>query len=66
MRLGRTLYRCVARDEPNNIPQTELESVQRLWRNLPLSEIRQGISSTADHDFLSFHAMGTNLIPLRS
>ena len=66
MREGRTSYRCVADVDPNNLLKSELEYTQQVWRSLPLSEIHQGISSTADHDFLSFHAMGTNLIPLRS
>ena len=44
----------------------DLKSVQWLWRNLPLSGIRYGISSTADHDFLSLHVIGTNPIPLHS
>jgi len=35
---GRPLYRCVAGVEPNNPPQTELESVMRLWSNLPSSK----------------------------
>ena len=39
MQSGRTLYRCVARDEPNNLPQTELEYTQPLWRNLLSSKI---------------------------
>jgi len=37
---GRTLYRCVAGVEPNSLPQTELISVQRLWRNLQSSTIQ--------------------------
>jgi len=36
---GRTLYRCVAGVEPNNLPQTELESVKRLQSNLQSSKI---------------------------
>jgi len=36
---GRPLYRCVAGVEPNNLPQPELESVMRLWSNLPSSKI---------------------------
>jgi len=36
---GRPLYRCVAGVEPNNLPQTELESVMRLWSNLPSSKV---------------------------
>ena len=36
---GRPLYRCVASGEPNNLPQRELESIQRLWSNLPSSKI---------------------------
>jgi len=35
----RPLYRCVAGVEPNILPQTELESVMRLWSNLPSSKI---------------------------
>ena len=35
----RPLYRCVAGVEPNNLPPTELESVMRLWSNLPSSKI---------------------------
>ena len=37
MRQGRTLYRCVAGDEPNNLLKKELEYAQRLLRNLPSS-----------------------------
>jgi len=36
---GHPLYRCVAGIEPNNLPQPELESVMRLWSNLPSSKI---------------------------
>jgi len=36
---GRPLYRCVGGLEPNNLPQRELESIQRSWRNLPSSNI---------------------------
>jgi len=36
---GRPLYRCVAGVKPNNLPQTELESVIRLWSNLPSSKV---------------------------
>jgi len=39
MRQGRTLYRCVASVEPNNLPQRALESVKWLWSNLQLSKI---------------------------
>ena len=39
MRWGCILYRWVARDEPNNLPQTELEYTQPLWRNLLSSKI---------------------------
>ena len=42
MRWGCTLYRCEARDEPNNLPQTELEYAKRLWRNQLLSRIPPG------------------------
>jgi len=35
----RPLYRCVAGVEPNILPQTELESVMRLWSNLPSSKV---------------------------
>jgi len=37
---GLLLYRCVAGVEPNNLPQTELESVMRLWSNLPSSKVQ--------------------------
>jgi len=39
MQQRRPLYRCVAGVEPNNLPQTELESVMRLWSNLPSSKV---------------------------
>ena len=66
MRSGGTLYHCVARDELNNLESTKLGSVPPLWSNLPVSDIRQGISSTANDNFLSFHATETNLMPWRS
>ena len=46
MRLGRTLYRCEAEIKPNNLPQSELESVQPLWRNLLSSKIPPGLALT--------------------
>jgi len=34
---GCILYRCVAVVEPNHLPQSDPESVKRLWRDLPSS-----------------------------
>jgi len=69
MRQRRILYRWKAGVKPNNLPQTESKSVQRLWSNLPSSKISPVIPntpSTEDSDFLSFDATGKYLIPSRS
>ena len=63
---GSTLYHYVAGDDSSNPPETELESVLPLRRNLPLWEIHQAISTATDHKLLSFDMFGTHLIPLPS
>jgi len=40
---GRHLYCCVASVKPNNLPQTELESIQRWWSKPPSSKIPPGL-----------------------
>jgi len=70
MRQRRPLYRCVAGIEPNNLPQSDPGSAQRLWRNLPSSPgiARVPIKTTPTRvsDFMSFDATETSFIPLRS
>jgi len=70
MRQRRPLYRCVAGVEPNNLPQSDLGSAKRLWRNLPSSSgiARVPIKTTLTRvsDFMSFDATETSFIPLRS
>jgi len=66
MRQGRRLYRCVAGVEPNNLQQTNPESVKWLWSNLQSSKVRQLSLSTKASDFMGCHGTGTYFIPLRS
>jgi len=39
---GRSVYRCVVGVDPNNLPQTNPESVKWLWSNLQSSKIPSG------------------------
>jgi len=60
---GRTLYRCVAGVEPNNLPQTEPTFIQPLWRNLQSSKIPAWIvpktPSPEDSQILGVDVTGT-------
>ena len=70
MRQRRPLYHCVAGVEPNDLAQSDPESEQWLWRNLPssLGSARVPIKTapTRVSDFMSFDATETSFIPLRS
>jgi len=67
---GCTIYRCVDGVKPNNLPQTELESVEWPWRNHPTSKLPRACSlrtpSTVDCEILSFEATGMHFMPAYS
>jgi len=70
MRQRRTLYRRVAGVRVNNLPQSDPESAQRLWRNLTsgsgIARVPIKTTPTRVSDFMSFDATETSFIPLRS
>jgi len=70
MRQGRSLDRCVAGVETNNLPQSDSGSERWLWRNLPSGSGIAGVSIkttlTRVSDFRGFHATETSFISLRS
>jgi len=70
MRQRRPLYRCVAGVEPNDLPQSDSESEQWLWRNQPsssgIARVPKKTTPTRVSDFLGFDATEVYLIPLRS
>jgi len=61
----RSLYRCVAGVEPNDLPQSDSGSEQWSWRNLPSSS---EIASTPPIQPCNLNniPLGMNLIPLDS
>jgi len=70
MRQRRPLYCCVAGVEPNDLPQSDSESEQWLWRNQPsrsgIARVPTKTTPTRVSDFLSSDATETYLIPPRS
>ena len=67
MRQRRTLYRRVAGVRPNNLRQSDPESAQWLWRNLPSSSgTCRKTTLRRVGGFMSFNATKTYLIPARS
>jgi len=70
MRQTRTLYRRVAGLTANNLPQSDPESAQRLWRNLTsgsgIARVPIKTTPTRVSDFMGFDATETSFIPLRS
>ena len=58
MRQRRTLYRRVARDQPNNLPQSESKSVEPLWRNL-----RSSFWDRQRCNFMGIDGVEMSLIP---
>jgi len=70
MRQRRTLYRRVAGVRVNNLPQSDPESAQRLWRNLTsgsgIATVPIKTTPTRVSDFIGFDGTETSFIPLRS
>jgi len=68
--VGHTLYLCVAGVEPNNLPQSDLGSAVRLWRNLTWSSwsARGPIKTTPTSvsNFMDFDTTRMSFILLRS
>jgi len=67
----RPLYICVDGVEPNNIPQSDPESVKLLWRNVPSSSgvarvVPIKTTLTRVSDLMSSDATETSFIPLGS
>ena len=64
--VGMYLYRCVAGVEPNNLPQSKMEYLYRLWRYQPSSKILPryylSLLFTKASEILRFDATGTYLI----